>query len=285
LVLAARGPRIELLRTSHHVASDPGVKDYVAWLAQYQRLGWGGGINPGYEAELQFDGTTYPSNPTVLRSAAGRESGRRRRNIRIGEGTLLFRDPGIGAPCLAGRTATTGTNPPYANQSKLNRCRTSFQSLSANLPTTRTSRCRSVTRYSRNRKARADLPLSSRDLTIRWARRVRRPGSNQAKDDVGAMALIDGRGQTTAGLVFVIRAPGKAAITMSPGSSLFVLPLVKAGQGRAAGVARSSSVRYRTNPRSCRLRGRGAGLSKRSPDRRRRAARSGMPPPNVPQFR
>jgi hypothetical protein len=25
----------------------------------------GRGINPGYEAELRFDGTTYPSNPTV----------------------------------------------------------------------------------------------------------------------------------------------------------------------------------------------------------------------------
>jgi len=26
----------------------------------------GGGILPGYEAELRFDGKTYPNNPTVL---------------------------------------------------------------------------------------------------------------------------------------------------------------------------------------------------------------------------
>ncbi len=38
----------------------------------------GGGIQPGYEAELRFDGTTYPSNPSVppARPLASKAAGR-----------------------------------------------------------------------------------------------------------------------------------------------------------------------------------------------------------------
>ncbi len=51
----------------------------------------GGGINPGYEAELRFDGKTYPENPSVppARPLAGNAEGQ----VAIsesGEGTLLY---------------------------------------------------------------------------------------------------------------------------------------------------------------------------------------------------
>ena len=47
-------PPIRMLATRSH-----GWHNLTVWVQ-------GGGILPGYEAELQFDGTTYPSNPSVL---------------------------------------------------------------------------------------------------------------------------------------------------------------------------------------------------------------------------
>lgn len=46
-------PPIRVLRSTSNGWHDIGV-----WVQ-------GGGIQPGYEAQLQFDGKTYPSNPTV----------------------------------------------------------------------------------------------------------------------------------------------------------------------------------------------------------------------------
>jgi hypothetical protein len=46
-------PPIRVLATSSHGWHDIGV-----WVQ-------GGGIQPGYEAKLQFDGKTYPSNPSI----------------------------------------------------------------------------------------------------------------------------------------------------------------------------------------------------------------------------
>jgi hypothetical protein len=46
-------PPIRVLRTTSH-----GWHDLAMWVE-------GGGIQPGYEAELSFNGKTYPSNPSV----------------------------------------------------------------------------------------------------------------------------------------------------------------------------------------------------------------------------
>lgn len=59
-------PPIRILPTITHGWHDLGV------------LVAGGGINPGYEAQLRFDGRTYPSNPTVppatrLKTTAGKQ--------------------------------------------------------------------------------------------------------------------------------------------------------------------------------------------------------------------
>ncbi len=70
---------IRVLKTTSH-----GWRNISVWVG-------GGGINPGYEAELQFDGTTYPSNPTVppARPLAAKAAG----DVVISgseEGTLLY---------------------------------------------------------------------------------------------------------------------------------------------------------------------------------------------------
>jgi hypothetical protein len=44
---------VEVLKTRHH-----GWRDISVLVA-------GGGIRPGYRARLAFDGTRYPSNPSV----------------------------------------------------------------------------------------------------------------------------------------------------------------------------------------------------------------------------
>jgi len=58
-------PPVRVLRSTSH-----GWRNIAVWVE-------GGGIQPGYEAELQFDGTTYPSNPTAppARPLAGNVAG------------------------------------------------------------------------------------------------------------------------------------------------------------------------------------------------------------------
>jgi hypothetical protein len=58
-------PPIRILRNKTNGWQDIGV-----WVA-------GGGIQPGYEAELRFDGKTYPSNPSTppARRLAGKVAG------------------------------------------------------------------------------------------------------------------------------------------------------------------------------------------------------------------
>jgi hypothetical protein len=51
--ITATWPPIRVLDTRTHGWPDIGV-----WVE-------GGGIQPGYEAQLRFDGTKYPSNPTI----------------------------------------------------------------------------------------------------------------------------------------------------------------------------------------------------------------------------
>lgn len=63
-------PPIRVLEAKTHGWHDLGV-----WLQ-------GGGILPGYEAELPFDGKTYPPNPTL--SPARRSTGEARGQIVIG---------------------------------------------------------------------------------------------------------------------------------------------------------------------------------------------------------
>jgi len=46
-------PPIRVLRSASH-----GWRNLSVWVA-------GGGIRPGYEAELRFDGQTYPRNPSA----------------------------------------------------------------------------------------------------------------------------------------------------------------------------------------------------------------------------
>jgi hypothetical protein len=58
-------PPIRLLRTRSN-----GWRDIGVWVQ-------GGGIQPGYQAELRFDGKTYPSNPSMppARPLAGQAEG------------------------------------------------------------------------------------------------------------------------------------------------------------------------------------------------------------------
>jgi hypothetical protein len=59
-------PPIRVLKRSSH-----GWKNLTVWVE-------GGGILPGYEAELRFDGKTYPENPTVspAKPLSGKVSGK-----------------------------------------------------------------------------------------------------------------------------------------------------------------------------------------------------------------
>jgi len=58
-------PPIRVLRSTSH-----GWRNISVWVR-------GGGVRPGYEAELRFDGTTYASNPSVppARPLAGKMAG------------------------------------------------------------------------------------------------------------------------------------------------------------------------------------------------------------------
>lgn len=74
-------PPIYLLRTTTH-----GYPDLAVWVQ-------GGGILPGYEARLRFDGRKYPENPSILPA--------RRMRGRI-NGTLLFSSAYGGEPLYPG---------------------------------------------------------------------------------------------------------------------------------------------------------------------------------------
>jgi hypothetical protein len=78
LILAAQGSsykvvtRITITRPPIRVLKDAsnGWRSIAVWVV-------GGSSEPGYEAELRFDGTTYPSNPSVppARRLTGRAAG------------------------------------------------------------------------------------------------------------------------------------------------------------------------------------------------------------------
>jgi len=60
-------------RTSYKIVATIGLAQQPIRVLDTKTHGWhdlgvwvqGGGIQPGYEARLSFDGETYPSNPTV----------------------------------------------------------------------------------------------------------------------------------------------------------------------------------------------------------------------------
>jgi len=50
---------------NYHATTHSRTYRHFERMPRYWRLGGGGGIRPGYEAELRFNGKTYPTNPSV----------------------------------------------------------------------------------------------------------------------------------------------------------------------------------------------------------------------------
>jgi uncharacterized protein YecT (DUF1311 family) len=103
-------PPIRVLTSTSH-----GWRDIGVWVH-------GGGLEPGYEVQLHFDGKTYPTNPSVppAQPLAGKVAGK----VIISEsqeGTLLYSD-GSGNQI---KEASAGSQPP----------RPSFNCASAKTPT------------------------------------------------------------------------------------------------------------------------------------------------------
>jgi hypothetical protein len=73
----------------HHPTSPACPRWHFKRLAKHRRL-QGGGIQPGYEAELRFDGKTYPENPSTPPAMHSPENARGEILIASTEGAVFL---------------------------------------------------------------------------------------------------------------------------------------------------------------------------------------------------